>query len=263
MRLARLTRTTVVLWPDAGACALFAPPPWEDTDSGRGLRDRTRIKPRLCRISRGPELPRSVRHGGRSIAVAGVRHQPNVFNFGAAGGGVWKTTDGGLTGKSCPTRTSRRAQSARRHRGVGSERGLRRNGGVAHPRQPLARRRRLQVDRRRQVLEERGALRLTADRARARAPEEPGPRLRGRARPRVGTQCRARDLPLRGRRQELEEDPLRRRQDGRLRSHDGPQQPRTLYAGFWQIVRRPVGPGVGRIGAASGSRPTAATRGRS
>ena len=33
--------------------------------------------------------------GGRSAAVAGVRHQPNVFYFGAAGGGVWKTTDGG------------------------------------------------------------------------------------------------------------------------------------------------------------------------
>ena len=33
--------------------------------------------------------------GGRSAAVAGVRHQPNVFYFGGTGGGVWKTTDGG------------------------------------------------------------------------------------------------------------------------------------------------------------------------
>jgi photosystem II stability/assembly factor-like uncharacterized protein len=33
--------------------------------------------------------------GGRSIAVTGVRHQPYVFYLGAAGGGVWKTTDGG------------------------------------------------------------------------------------------------------------------------------------------------------------------------
>ena len=33
--------------------------------------------------------------GGRSAAVTGVRRQPNVFYFGAAGGGVWKTTDGG------------------------------------------------------------------------------------------------------------------------------------------------------------------------
>jgi photosystem II stability/assembly factor-like uncharacterized protein len=35
--------------------------------------------------------------GGRSTAVAGVASQPNVFYFGATGGGVWKTTDSGLT----------------------------------------------------------------------------------------------------------------------------------------------------------------------
>ena len=33
--------------------------------------------------------------GGRSIAVAGVRHDPLTFYFGGTGGGVWKTTDGG------------------------------------------------------------------------------------------------------------------------------------------------------------------------
>lgn len=33
--------------------------------------------------------------GGRSIAVAGVRHHPLEFYFGGTGGGVWKTTDGG------------------------------------------------------------------------------------------------------------------------------------------------------------------------
>jgi photosystem II stability/assembly factor-like uncharacterized protein len=34
--------------------------------------------------------------GGRSTAVTGVSSQPNVFYFGATGGGVWKTTDGGI-----------------------------------------------------------------------------------------------------------------------------------------------------------------------
>src|SRR5215813_2803818 len=34
--------------------------------------------------------------GGRSTAVAGVTSQQNVFYFGATGGGVWKTTDGGM-----------------------------------------------------------------------------------------------------------------------------------------------------------------------
>jgi photosystem II stability/assembly factor-like uncharacterized protein len=35
--------------------------------------------------------------GGRSIAVSGIEGQPNVYYFGAVGGGVWKTTNGGLT----------------------------------------------------------------------------------------------------------------------------------------------------------------------
>ncbi len=33
--------------------------------------------------------------GGRSAAVTGVPDQPNLFYFGAAGGGVWRTKDGG------------------------------------------------------------------------------------------------------------------------------------------------------------------------
>jgi len=34
--------------------------------------------------------------GGRSTAVAGVASQPLVYYFGGTGGGVWKTTDGGI-----------------------------------------------------------------------------------------------------------------------------------------------------------------------
>src|SRR4030095_16533827 len=34
--------------------------------------------------------------GGRVDAVAGVASQPMVFYYGATGGGVWKTTDGGI-----------------------------------------------------------------------------------------------------------------------------------------------------------------------
>jgi hypothetical protein len=37
--------------------------------------------------------------GGRSVAVAGVPGQPLVYYFGATGGGVWKTTDAGITWK--------------------------------------------------------------------------------------------------------------------------------------------------------------------
>lgn len=35
--------------------------------------------------------------GGRADAVEGVPGQPNTYYFGATGGGVWKTTDGGQT----------------------------------------------------------------------------------------------------------------------------------------------------------------------
>jgi len=39
----------------------------------------------------GPE------RGGRSLTVTGVKGQPNVGYFGATGGGLWKTTDRGVT----------------------------------------------------------------------------------------------------------------------------------------------------------------------
>ena len=49
-----------------------------------------------------PELHESVQYrsigpfrGGRSAAVVGVANQPKVFYFGATGGGVWKSIDGG------------------------------------------------------------------------------------------------------------------------------------------------------------------------
>ncbi|MCP9237126.1 glycosyl hydrolase [Lewinella sp. JB7] len=35
--------------------------------------------------------------GGRSAAVTGVANKPNLYYFGAAGGGVWQTKDGGQT----------------------------------------------------------------------------------------------------------------------------------------------------------------------
>jgi photosystem II stability/assembly factor-like uncharacterized protein len=35
--------------------------------------------------------------GGRSLTAVGVVSQPNTYYFGAVSGGIWKTTDGGLT----------------------------------------------------------------------------------------------------------------------------------------------------------------------
>ena len=54
-----------------------------------------------------PKLHESVQYrsigpfrGGRSAAAVGVPSQSKVFYFGATGGGVWKTTDGGVTYKN-------------------------------------------------------------------------------------------------------------------------------------------------------------------
>ena len=38
--------------------------------------------------------------GGRCAAVTGVPSQPSVFYYGATGGGVWKSTDGGINWES-------------------------------------------------------------------------------------------------------------------------------------------------------------------
>src|SRR5580704_4647420 len=35
--------------------------------------------------------------GGRTVAITGVPHQPNVFYIAAVNGGVWQTTDTGHT----------------------------------------------------------------------------------------------------------------------------------------------------------------------
>jgi hypothetical protein len=42
--------------------------------------------------------------GGRSIAAAGTISRPFEYYFGATGGGLWKTTDGGVTWRSVSDR---------------------------------------------------------------------------------------------------------------------------------------------------------------
>src|SRR5688572_19435225 len=43
--------------------------------------------------------------GGRSIAAAGSNARPLEYYFGATGGGLWKTTDGGLTWRAVADRS--------------------------------------------------------------------------------------------------------------------------------------------------------------
>jgi photosystem II stability/assembly factor-like uncharacterized protein len=67
------------------AAARSAPPP-----DGRGAAVPDDLLRGLRWRSIGPH------RGGRVVAVAGVRAQPHVYYFGGTGGGIWKTTDGGI-----------------------------------------------------------------------------------------------------------------------------------------------------------------------
>jgi photosystem II stability/assembly factor-like uncharacterized protein len=58
----------------------------------------------LLLLAQSPDLYRDLRfrlvgpfRGGRVLAVSGIPSQPNVYYFGSVGGGIWKTTDSGLS----------------------------------------------------------------------------------------------------------------------------------------------------------------------
>ncbi len=75
---------TCLLLPTIAWAQMAQPSTVRDTDSFKALEWR----------SIGPY------RGGRSAAVAGVASQPMVYYYGATGGGVWKTTDGGINWES-------------------------------------------------------------------------------------------------------------------------------------------------------------------
>ena len=184
--------------------------------------------------------------GGRVTAVAGVRGQPLVYYQGATGGGVWKTVDGGsnwqpMSDKDFKTGSVGAIGVAESdpnviYAGMG-ESAIR--GNVSHGDGVYK-----STDGG-QDLEERRAEEHVPDLARARASEEPGPRLRRGAGARLGPEPRARHLPLEGRRQDLGQGPLRQRQDGRVGPLHGSEQPahplRRLLAGLPQALDARVG----------------------
>src|SRR6266567_7005439 len=58
----------------------------------------------LLLVAQPPDLLKELKfrqvgpfRGGRSVTVTGVASQPDVYYFGAVGGGVFKTTDSGLS----------------------------------------------------------------------------------------------------------------------------------------------------------------------
>ena len=127
-----------------------------------------------------------------------------------------------------------------RRRRVGPERRLGRDGRGADPRERLARRRRLALDRRGAELEAPRPAGHAADLGAAGPPEGPRRGVGRRAGKGLGAERGARDLPDEGRR----EDAGRASSSSTPRTGASdlaldPSNPRILYAGFWQVVRRP------------------------
>jgi photosystem II stability/assembly factor-like uncharacterized protein len=90
-RVGALVRTSFVAALIAAASVTAAAPPRPSPTPTPAAAD-ARIAGLVWR-SIGPH------RGGRSVAVAGVPGQPFVYYFGGTGGGVWKTTDAGISWK--------------------------------------------------------------------------------------------------------------------------------------------------------------------
>ena len=177
--------------------------------------------------------------GGRSIAVAGVKGRPREAYFGAVGGGLWKTTDARQQLGAGDRRPDHELLGRRGRRlGLESRRRLHRHGRILHSRQHHARRRRLQVDRRRQDLGERRLHERRRDLEDPHPPDQPRHRLRGGVRQVLRAERRARRVQDHRRRQDLEAHAVQAttRPAPSTSSIDA-NNPNVLYAALWEAYR--------------------------
>ena len=90
-----MIRPSTRFWQAAGLAAIVAALVWTSTITPRAQSGAAPYAPELFKAlewrSIGPA------RGGRSIAGAGVVGRPYEYYFGAVGGGLWKTADGGAT----------------------------------------------------------------------------------------------------------------------------------------------------------------------
>ena len=162
--------------------------------------------------------------GNRVSAVAGVPGDPSVYYAGAASGGIFKTTDGGVNWRGRSSTTSRSRRSGAGRGSLRSQRGLGGDGRGVHPQQHLGSAGACSV---RSTPAAPG--RAPVSRRRAGSPHRRRPaRSRRRAGLRAGHRLRTaagpRRLPHERRRQDVGEDAVRGREDRLLRPGHGSQQ---------------------------------------
>jgi photosystem II stability/assembly factor-like uncharacterized protein len=87
---------TIYIWASIFMLAIFLAP---DQANSQRRKKVTPVKTAFAEELYSSMEYRSIgpHRGGRSAAVTGVPGEPNLFYMGAAGGGVWKTLDGGRT----------------------------------------------------------------------------------------------------------------------------------------------------------------------
>ena len=175
--------------------------------------------------------------GGRVTAVAGLPDEPLVYYFGATGGGLWKTADGGATWKPLADKflkTSSVGAVAIAESdpnvifaGMGQApiRGNTSHGDGVYKSTDAG------------ATWTNVGLQDTQQISRVRIhPKDPDTRLCRRAGPRVGAERRPGRLSHRRRRQDVEEGAVRRRQDRGVGPHDGSDEPahplRRVLAGL-------------------------------
>ena len=212
------------------------------------------VRRRSRRSSRGCAGDRSARRaaGDRRRSPAAPAGRSSTY-FGATGGGLWKTTDGGLTWRPVSDSffkivVGRRGRRLR----VEPGRRLRRHGRDRAARQHPPGRRRLQIDRRRQDLDARRPREDAGDR-RASASTRPIPTSSTSRRSAIPT------APTRSAASSRSTDGGKTLDEGRCSattrparsiSSMDPKNPDVLYAGLWEVFRTPHslssgGPGSG------------------
>ena len=195
--------------------------------------------------------------GNRVSAVAGVAGDPSVYYAGAASGGIFKSTDGGVHWQAIFDDQPVSSIGALAVAPSDPERGLGGHGRGVHPQQHLARLGRVPLHRRRPHLD--------ARRSRGDGPDRPHRRRSARSRRRAGLRAGHAYGPQPDR--------------GVFRTSDGgktwaktlfvdektgcsdlvmdPNNPRVLFAGMWQLEihtwgRESGGPGSGMYRSSDG-----------